>query len=172
MSYFNLQRRGAACLGGSETPREFALFTAVEGGVVQESASGAAPLHSLVLLLVCAGGLHSLTARVWEEHNTEVRMGCKRYILSQRTLKHQYKEDTQGSCRTVGPGRAHVYVLQLWLQGRLSLLWAGRQGGLRTSRHKSETHGQTDDSWDKPERDIRSRSSWWCAAWNMKIKLL
>lgn len=50
-------------LVGSEVPWELALFTAVEGGMVEEGAGGAAPLQALVLLLVC-GGLHNLTARV------------------------------------------------------------------------------------------------------------
>lgn len=50
-------------LVGSEVPRELALFTAVEGGVVEEGAGGAVPLRPLVLLLVC-GGLHNLTAQV------------------------------------------------------------------------------------------------------------
>ena len=50
-------------LVGSEVPRELALFTAVEEGVVEEGAGGAAPLRPLVLLLV-GHGLHNLTARV------------------------------------------------------------------------------------------------------------
>lgn len=39
-------------LGDSEVARELALFTAVEGGVVEEGAGGAAPLSPLVLVLV------------------------------------------------------------------------------------------------------------------------
>lgn len=60
------RRAGGAArrsLVGSEVPRELALFTAVEGGVVEEGAGGAAPLRLLVLLLV-SDGLHNLTARV------------------------------------------------------------------------------------------------------------
>lgn len=50
-------------LVGSEVTRELALFTAVEGRMVEEGAGGAVPLRPLVLLLVC-DGLHNLTARV------------------------------------------------------------------------------------------------------------
>lgn len=53
-------------------PWELALFTAVEGGMVEEGAGGAAPLRPLVLLLVC-DGLHNLTARVCEEEEEEGR---------------------------------------------------------------------------------------------------
>lgn len=37
-------------LVGSEVPRELALFTAVEGRVVEEGAGGAVPMRPLVLL--------------------------------------------------------------------------------------------------------------------------
>lgn len=57
------RRVAGRSLVGSEVPRELALFTAVEGGVVEEGAGGAVPLRPLVLLLVC-GGLHNLTAQV------------------------------------------------------------------------------------------------------------
>lgn len=59
------QRRGGGALQphGSKVAWELALFTAVEGGMVQEGAGGAAPLRPLVLLLVC-GRLHHLTAHV------------------------------------------------------------------------------------------------------------
>ena len=49
--------------GGSEVPRELALFTAVEGGMVEEGAGCTAPLRPFVFLLVC-NGLHHLTSRV------------------------------------------------------------------------------------------------------------
>lgn len=47
-------------------PRELALFTAVEGGVVEEGAGCAVPLRPLILLLVCCG-LHSLAACAWDD---------------------------------------------------------------------------------------------------------
>lgn len=70
-------------LFGSEVPWELALFTAVEGWMVEKGAGGAAPLRPLILLLVC-DGLHTLTARLCREeeqtHGTTDRMiyccGC------------------------------------------------------------------------------------------------
>lgn len=56
-----------ACFFGSEVPRELALFTAVEGWVVEEGAGCAAPLRTVLLLLVCDSGLQLLSARVWRE---------------------------------------------------------------------------------------------------------
>lgn len=62
---FFLSEEGAAVrsLVGSEVPRELALFTAVEGRMIEEGAGCAAPLRPLVFLLVY-DGLHYLTARV------------------------------------------------------------------------------------------------------------
>lgn len=59
------QREGGGALqpSGSEVAWELALFTAVEGGMVEEGAGGAAPLRPLVLLLVCSR-LHYLTPHV------------------------------------------------------------------------------------------------------------
>lgn len=44
------RRAARRSLVGSEVPRELALFTAVEGGVVEEGAGGAVPMRPLVLL--------------------------------------------------------------------------------------------------------------------------
>lgn len=41
-----------SCCPPSEVTRELALFTAVEGRVVEEGAGGAVPLSALVVLLV------------------------------------------------------------------------------------------------------------------------
>lgn len=74
-------------LVGSEVPWELALFTAVEGGMVEEGAGCAVPLRPLILLLVC-NGLHNLTARVWgkEKEKERVSEGQKdSACLSMRT---------------------------------------------------------------------------------------
>lgn len=67
---------------GSEVPREFALFTAVEGGVVEEGAGGAVPMRALVLLL---------TSRVWgkgqeggQQSFIVTRPGLPNFLLRRR----------------------------------------------------------------------------------------
>lgn len=77
-------------LVGSEVPGELALFTAVEGGVVEEGAGGAVPLQPLVLLLVC-DGLHNLTARVCDdekEEEEEVRSQKNKRITDKCNLRN------------------------------------------------------------------------------------
>lgn len=59
---------------GSEVPRELALFTAVEGGVVEEGAGGAVPMRALVLLL---------TSRVWGKGQEG---GEQSFIVTRRGL--------------------------------------------------------------------------------------
>lgn len=49
----------------SEVARELALFTAVEGRVVEEGAGGAAPLSALIVLLL-ARRLHHATSHIYD----------------------------------------------------------------------------------------------------------
>lgn len=76
-------------------PWELALFTAVEGGVVEEGAGRAAPLRPLVFLLVCYS-LNALTARLWMEGGKERESGRRRGV-SHPTDSRDKHTDTQSA---------------------------------------------------------------------------